>query len=243
MKPNECKKVEAFIQKYGFATLQELMEKSELNQVQSSVKEELSPSQKLIKVYESFADRCAPWSENCMVGDIVYQTGAITDQIQKDLRAIGVVGWKNGGKNPPVGQRGLMISLLEENKPWSSVQEFIGAVDRSDGFANTKALLRLSVEKDWRFPAAEWCAAYAEEGIMAGEGFLAARAQWAKIFTNINVINTSLEKIGIEELCGWYASSSECDDTTVWNVHAGGGDMYEANKAYTNQHVRCVVAF
>lgn len=199
--------------------------------------------QELVTV--SFADFCAKWSKNCVVGDFVYPSGLITSQAQKSIQAIGIVGWVNPDPNAPIGQRGFMLCCEQEDRIWADKYEITGATDINDGWRNTQSLLKLAKEKDCSFPAAEYCVNYSGNGIKAGDGFMASKEQWLKIFANVEIINKSIERIGAELLFGWYWSSSEYvgNSHCAWVVYAANGSVNAGNKNFNGQFARCVVAF
>lgn len=219
MKAKEYKRIEVFIREFGFATLEEFMKKAESRGADFSEKTKLLPSSKPRGANTSliFMERCADYSLNCKVGDIVYPSGLISNELQKSIRATGVVGWKNPDPNAPIGQRGLVICREKKNLIWSTDTNSKGITYSDDGWADTQALLGEVREKGWQLQAIEYCAAYAEDGIRAGEGFLPSIKQLHSTIANLETIENSLIKIGAIP-GGVYWSSSQYDADLVWTV-------------------------
>ena len=115
----------------------------------------------------------------------------------------------------------------------------------ADGKENTRLILEAVHKQNKKAEAAEWCAAYAFDGIHAGEAFLPSSDELVKIFKNLGVIQKALKKINQPQLrendCYWL--SSEYDNDNAWDVSPSDGDMNYYYKSYHNDRVRCVLAF
>ena len=93
------------------------------------------------------------------------------------------------------------------------------------------------------FAAAEWCNAYCKNGVKPGEGFMPAKEQLKRIVTNRKIVNPALQKIGGIILGGWIWSSSEYDNSGVWDVLADNGAVDYSCKYHLYHYIRCVLAF
>ena len=124
---------------------------------------------------------------------------------------------------------------------------------RSDfnGAANTQCLINDSQSH----PAAEYCNSY--KPVSSGTGssgwYLPAAGELYVMNFSYGAINLGLQKLSKMQLSSyWYWSSSESDYTMdlinyyAWAVRPSDGGMDTANrgdKSYSNNRVRCVLAF
>ena len=173
-------------------------------------------------------------------GMYYYSDGTISADVIQGKQISGVVGWVDES-----GRHGLVLGLREAKLPWSSDYLVVNLPKNADGKENTRLILEAAHQQNKKAEAAEWCAAYAFDGIHAGEAFLPGKAELVKIFKSFDAIQNALEKINqpwLEE-DDWYWSSSEGTNRRAWRGRPSDGYMsYYGNKNYSAS-VRCVLAF
>ena len=174
-------------------------------------------------------------------GMYYYSDGTISADVMQWKQISGVVGWVDES-----GRHGLVLGLREELLAWSSDCLAVKFPEYADGRENTRLILKAVHKQNKKAEAAEWCAAYAFNGIHAGEAFLPSKAELVKIFKSFDAIQNALEKINqpwLEE-DDWYWSSSEGDyDYYARVVRPSDGGMSYGNPKTFNGRVRCVLAF
>ena len=183
-----------------------------------------------------------------------YSDGTISAEVLSEKQISGVVGWVDDS-----GQHGLVLGLRETDLPWSSNYLAVPFLDGPDGLENTSYILeRAQIEKK-KAEAAEWCAAYAFDGIQAGKAFLPTKFDWVKIYTNIGAVQEALERINQPQLKAyetlegtqywlktdkWYCSSSQNIIGRAEVVCLVNGDVHlRVFNTNTSHLVRCAWKF
>ena len=185
-------------------------------------------------------------SEKAKSADVVcpgmyyYSDRTISADVIQGKQISGVVGWVDES-----GRHGLVLGLRETRLPWSSDCLAVNLPKNADGRENTRLILKAAQKQDEKAEAAEWCAAYAFDGIHAGEAFLPSRAELVKIFKSFDAIQNALEEINQPwlEKDYWYWSSSEADYGNAWFVRPSDDAMDYYDKTSSYNRVRCVLAF
>ncbi len=172
-------------------------------------------------------------------GMYYYSDGTISSEIISGKCISGVVGWVNDS-----GQHGLVLGLRETELRWLSDYLIVGAHVKN-GKENTRLILETAQKQNKKAEAAEWCAAYAFDGVRVGEAFLPSREELVEIFKNFGAIQEALEKINQPRLKKeeWHWSSSERNNYDAWYVRPSDGNMYGINDKNYSYCVRCVLAF
>ena len=152
-------------------------------------------------------------------GMYYYSDRTISAEVIPEKQISGVVGWVDES-----GRHGLVLGLQEAELPWSSVYLKPGTFKKS-GKENTRLILEAARRQNKKAAAAEWCAAYAFDGVRVGEAFLPSKDELVKIFRNFGAIQKALEKISscLLKEDYWYWSSEEfIDKRCVWIVKPSG---------------------
>ena len=198
-----------------------------------------------ISVCSDKTEEVSVQSEEAVLPDVVcpgmyyYSDRTISAEVIPEKQISGVVGWVDKS-----GRHGLVLGLQEAELPWSSVYLKPGTFKKS-GKENTRLILEAARRQNKKAAAAEWCAAYAFDGVRVGEAFLPSKDELVKIFRNLDSVQEALEEIKQPQLeeYDWYRSSSEdYNYYNAWVVRPSDGDMYYTNKDY-DYRVRCVLAF
>lgn len=198
-------------------------------------------------VDEVFADVANPKStgaeidSDVQVGWYAFEGAKFSPNPRTYPNLQGVVAWVNPDKNAPKGKRGLIVTPEQVQKIWAKQDGMIGIVNLNDGFVNTQQLMAYAKDNNVKFPAAEWCANYSQNGVKPGEGFLPAIYQVRLMVSNHKIVNRSLVVIGGDKLVGWIWSSSEYGKGKAWNEHVYGGAYSSLTCRVFN--VRCCLAF
>ena len=187
-------------------------------------------------------------TEEAVLPDVVcpgmyyYSDGTISAEVLSKKQLSGVVGWVDESS-----KHGLILGLREAELPWSSdclvIDTFLG-----DGKKNTRFILEKARRQHENAEAAEWCVAYAFDGVHDGEGFFPSRDELVKIFKNLDAVQKALKKINrpLLDKYNWYWSSSDSSEGSsnlAWRVRPSDGHVsYYYYKRYSGR-VRCVLAF
>ena len=157
----------------------------------------------------------------------------------------GVVGWVNPDPHAPVGRRGLTVTPYEVRRIWSYSQEETDIRNPVDGKENTQNLIAYGRRYGIRFPAAEWCYSYSQNGVNPGEGFLPSTLQGTCVGPNSEIINSSLNRIGGDILDGYYFASDKENYKKAGCFLASSGWGYSDYKDTPSDRtsVRCFLAF
>ena len=173
-------------------------------------------------------------------GMYYHSDGTISAEVLSEKQISGVVGWVDR-----TGRHGLVLGLRETKLPWSSDHLNVRYPDRDTiGRENTRLILKAAQKYEKKAEAAEWCAAYAFDGLRAGEAFLPGRDEWLRIFRNFGAVQEALGKINRPLLKDdWYWSSSQDDALDAWGVSPSEGYMGDNGKKYDEYPVRCIWEF
>ena len=145
-------------------------------------------------------------------------------------------------------KHGLLLGIRTVKLSWSSSFLEVNLPENADGRENTRLILETARKQNKKAEAAEWCAAYAFDGICAGEAFLASRDELRKIFRNASSIHDALVKLeGKLETKLWVGqnwcwSSSGDTGRFAWVVSPADAYAYDSDKNSAH-HVRCVLTF
>ena len=222
------------------------MEKNEKLKVLVAVAESLGLTAKEVVAYFG---KASAQSEEVVSTDVVrpgmyyYSDETISAEVLLTKQISGVVGWVDES-----GRHGLVLGVRETKLPWSSDCLRVNLPENTDGRKNTRLILKAVHKQNKKAEAAEWCAAYAFDGIHAGEAFLPSKAELVKIFKSFDAIQNALKKINQPRLKkeGWHWSSSESSGYTAWYVRPSDGAMYYGSyygTKYTSNRVRCAWKF
>ena len=145
------------------------------------------------------------------------------------LKRQGVVVWVNPDKNAPKGKRGLVMipKLFAATIASRFSDEKLD--DFEDGSANTQKMLARK-KYGVSFYGAELLSRYTHNGIQAGQVFIPAIGQLARIAKETNKINRALLNIKAQPLKGVVLSSTE---QSVYNMFAymfGSGQVTTVTK-------------
>ena len=198
-----------------------------------------------ISVCSDKTEEVSVQSEEAVLPDVVcpgmyyYSDRTISAEVIPEKQISGVVGWVDES-----GRHGLVLGLQEAELPWSSVYLKPGTFKKS-GKENTRLILEAARRQNKKAAAAEWCAAYAFDGVRVGEAFLPSKDELVKIFRNLDSVQEALEEIKQPQLeeYDWYRSSSEYYTSgNAWVVRPSDGYMDDYGKD-NDYRVRCVLAF
>lgn len=146
------------------------------------------------------------------VGWYAFEGGNFSPYPDAYLNCLGVVAWLNPNKFTRKGQRGLILMPEEIAAAWSNEYCDIDT-NKNDGYRNTQKILAFGRTNQVKFPAAEWCATYSENGIKSGMAFMPAQNQLQKMMCHSNEINEALSQIGGDLLKDWCWSSTSFKNT------------------------------
>lgn len=194
------------------------------------------------------AKLCSPHSLSCKIGDYVYSDGVISSQLDKQKNVAGIVVLRNSQKNAPVGHRGLMMLPEKIRTALCERQVLLGGISLSNGWENTQIIAQAAAEKGIKVPAVDLCLQYHKNGINPGDAFSGAKEQVSRILHYADLINPSLEKIGVRRLFHCYVSSTEGNKEQVWYVKKSlekypRVTTYLLTKTYPCEGVMLLVAF
>ena len=199
-----------------------------------------------ISVCSDKTEEVSVQSEEAVLPDVVcpgmyyYSDGTISAEVIPEKQISGVVGWVDGS-----GRHGLVLGLREKKLPWSSDYLEPNTFKKS-GKENTRLILEAARRQNKKAAAAEWCAAYAFDGVRVGEAFLPSKDELVEIFKNFGAIQEALGKINqplLVEQRRYYWSSSEHNYYMVWRVRPSDGRVHYGQKYYRYNSIRCVFAF
>ena len=172
-------------------------------------------------------------------GMYYYSDGTTSADILSDKQISGVIGWVDDG-----GQHGLVLGLQETKLSWSSYLLATNLFD-GDGKENTRLIMEIVQKNSKTAEAAEWCAAYAFDGVKSGEAFLPSCDELVKIFRNFDAVQNALKRINkplLEENKRYWSSSEHSYSNYAWSVRPSEGVMNTCFKK-CNDLVRCILVF
>lgn len=176
-----------------------------------------------------------PLGRRITPGMYVYDDGLITEEIIPGRKITSVVG-------AIIGHRVLSVCLRETKLPWSSNYLKAGTEEVSSGREATQKIMAAAREQSKKAEAAEWCFNYTEDGVRAGEAFLPTMEEWKAVYANKSALNNALRQLGVDELKGWYWSSTEGSSSYSWilNLLIANNDYYDKNYG---SYVRAMLTF
>ncbi len=221
------------------------MKKNEKLKVLAAVAESLGLTAEAAAAYFGKISVHSEETEEAVLPDVVcpgmyyYSDGTISAEVLSKKQLSGVVGWVDDSR-----QHGLVLGLREAKLPWSG-DDLVADAFREDGRENTRLILEAARKQNKKAEAAEWCAAYAFDGVRSGEAFLASRDELVKIFRNLDAVQKALEKINrpLLDKYNWYWSSSEHNSSYAWDVRPSDGNISIYGSKNNYGRVRCALAF
>ena len=188
-------------------------------------------------------------SSNCIIGDILYSDMSCSFDVVEGKTPIGVV-FDRGNR--------LAIALDMAEKAWSDEHFKVPTLSnyRSDSAAtadrqgkhNTRLVLEYCQTNGYSCPAFEYVNSYTTVGTIAGDWYLPAAGELIAIYSNRDVLNTALGKIGGTKLPtdDFHWSSSEYSSSDAWRVYFCDGyltDLVIEYYKHNDYYVRPVLAF
>ena len=175
-------------------------------------------------------------------GMLYYADGLIFPELIKDNQVAAIIGCVNNN-------HGLATGLREAKLPWSSDYLFVDMASGLSGKEATEAILKAAKAQGKDAEAAEWCAAYAFDGINAGTMFLPSAGELRSIFTNNKKLRKAFSALKLqsvnEDPFSYYWSSSESGcyhDFYAQAINPSSCYINNENKK-CRYLVRCVLAF
>ena len=183
-------------------------------------------------------------STACKVGDILYSDKTCSASVVSGKMPIGVV--FNGPNRLAVALSDTYIRLQGSHNNIPGITNYTnGSQAKQDynGKVNTAAIKAYDSDLS-DFPAAGYAYNYTTSGTKAGDWYLPALGELNEIYSNKNVLNTTLRKIGGTTFSfDYYWSSSEGPANSVWFLMFSDGDVSYTRVNGYNGYVRPVLAF
>lgn len=174
--------------------------------------------------------------------------GSFFDRVVSGKEVSGVVGYVKRdfaeGDSAWGFVSGLIVGLREAKRPWSRNYLFAQLPEELKGKDNTLLIQAAATLQNKKAEAAEWCLNYAFDGIEAGQAFLANTEEQFEVLSNIEKINSALERLGHERLHAdeYYVTSSECDREHAEYVKISqNGRKHQLSVDACAKHIRCRV--
>lgn len=206
--------------------------------------------------------QCTGYAQNCKIGDILNSDGTCTTDKVSGTTPIGVVVYISGGSDK-CGYA-MTISPISTDIPWSReyVATGIGiasfwqnAIKDFDACINTQKIIQLG--DSFQYPAAWAAVNYTPNAAVdtKGKWCLPAPGMLNSLYTNLNLINNTISKLGGTRFSSLYDdehiwSSSESSSSSAWlfctNTQCESqGGLGNYSKTYSNRAnvVRPVLAF
>lgn len=141
-------------------------------------------------------------------------------------------------------QHGLIASLRQKVMQWSRDYFFI-EVDEGSGIANTALINKIARRMRCYADAAQYCFAFALDGIKAGEAFLPSEQELEKVRVNLEEVNHALRQIKRADLFDdvYYLSSTTRTSGGAVRMNLFNGDVRCDVKNYVGHCVRPFMAF
>lgn len=168
-------------------------------------------------------------------GMFMYADGLIFPEIVVGNQLTSVVGYV--GKT-----EGLAVCLREKQLPWSRDKLYVRMKNNLSGKEATQLIVEEACREGKRAEAAQYCFEYAEDGVKAGEAFLASIQELQLVEPNQRRINAALARLQAIVLGDLYWSSSEYDYYSAWTQGFSDGYIYGSSKG-NSIYVRPVLAF
>ena len=182
---------------------------------------------------------------NCKIGDILYSDMSCNTNVEASKTPIGVI-FDATNK--------LAIGLVESRQYWSdshldvpglsNITSSSAVIADWKGKKNTQIVLEYCSANGYSCPAFEYVNSYKTEGTQAGDWYLPAMGELNAIYSNKDVLNMTLGKIGETKLgTGAYWSSSENSSNVAWMLSLYNGDMDYNGMSFTRAYVRPVMQY
>ena len=85
-------------------------------------------------------------------------------------------------------------------------------------------MLKEAHQQGKKIEAISWCSLFCEDAVLKGEAFL-PKYDWLRfVLQQKELINASLEKLGLPKLSGWYWVATEANPRCAWCLNADNGD-------------------
>ena len=169
-------------------------------------------------------------------GMFYYADGLIFPELIKDNQVSAIVGCVNNN-------HGLAIGLRETELPWSSDYLFVDMASDLSGKEATEAIIKAAKAQGKNAEAAEWCAAYAFDGIEAGTMFMPGDEELRSIFVNSKKLRkpfSALKLQGLQEDRFYWSSSESYDYYGAWYIRPSDGSVDNLDKD-NSRLVRCAI--
>lgn len=174
--------------------------------------------------------------ETICAGMFVYEDGLIFPEIVEGNQITSVVGYV--GKS-----EGLSVCLKEKKLRWTSGRN-VRVGNKLSGKEATRLIVEAALSKGWRADAAQYCFEYAEDGVKAGEAFLASKKELEALYQNKKRINNALgmlQAVLMDKKS--YLSSSDCYCYNIYVKDFEDGSWRHIHKYDSYDYVRPVLSF
>ena len=193
--------------------------------------------------------QCTGYAAYCDIGDIVYSDGSCNRNIVSGKTPIAVVAYKSGSCAIAVAK-----DANYERFHWSATYMDVPALKNmglaSDVLADWQG--RNNTNEGLKYCKANWnickpfeyVTSYKTEGTKEGDWYLPAMGELNAISSNMDVLNTTLNKIGgtkISNLSYW--SSCEMGETSAWYYIFGSSGLGYGFKTSVDAYVLPVIDF
>ena len=174
-------------------------------------------------------------------GMFYYVDGLIFPELIKDNQVSAIVGCVDRN-------HGLAIGLRETELPWSSDYLFVDMASDLSGKEATEAIIKAAKVQGKNAEAAEWCAAYAFDGIEAGTMFMPSDEELRSIFANRQQLREAFAVLKLqglqEDLFYWSSSEDGCYyNRGAWIVSPSDYGMNGYDAKGNCNLVRCMIEF
>lgn len=174
--------------------------------------------------------------ETIRAGMFMYEDGLIFPEIIKGNRITSVVGYV--GKS-----EGLSVCLKEQKLRWGRCGN-VCVGNKLSGKEATRLIVAAGLHGGWSPDAALYCFQYAEDGVRAGEAFLASKKELELLYPNKKDINKALEMLHAVPMDQeFYMSSSDYYSYMVFVQDFQGGNWRRIDKFHYYGCVRPVLSF
>ena len=181
------------------------------------------------------------------IGDILYSDKTTSSDIVSGKTPIGVV-------FDTQKKLAVAINHPSDIMVWAREKVDIpGLVNYSDetsaltdfnGYNNTRIIMAHGNTHGYDTPAADFCYNYSTLGTSQGDWYLPAYGELRLMYNNINILNTSLSKIGgtlfHPEKYEFYWSSTEYTAGNAYGIYTTKGEVSEGHK-YLNKFSVCPI--
>ena len=224
------------------------------SEIKTELTNKITELEKIIEEIKQNSSSNSDILSNCKIGDILYSDKSCDPNVIATKKPIGVV-FDRANKLAVFDRANkLAIGLEESNQYWSTeyfdvpglsnITSSWAATADWHGKNNTRVVLEYCKANGKSCPAFEYVNSYKTEGTIAGDWYLPAMGELYAIYSNKDVLNITLGKIGGTKLgTNYYWSSSEYSFSNAWPLHLYSGNVYDNIKDNIYGNVRPVLAF